>query len=366
MKKKKWIFTFLFLVEPALGAEMVEFYTGIRQLGMGGVVVATVNDETALISNPAALGKLRDAFVTIADPELTSNGPTYGMGTEGAFADVFDPFKVYEYLTDEEEDHSKDAIYAKGQIFPSVVLKNFGFGFFGKMEYSAYIDEDADEDEAFKYNYTNDYAAILGYNLRIWEGRIKIGFSGRAINRIEMHESFDSDPTQVTEIDSSDYVKEGVGIAGDAGIILTGPWTWLPSIAAVWRDIGHTKFNQNDGLLLDTEERPDIVHSTVDVGFSITPLLSNFSRVQIAGEYRDVTMANKDTDPMKRIHAGIEFNFYDALFFRGGMNQRYWTAGMEIALGILQFQVASYGEEIGTAENPREDRRYLGKLAIRF
>jgi hypothetical protein len=58
-------------------------------------------------------------------------------------------------------------------------------------------------------------------------------------------------------------------------------------------------------------------------------------------------------------------NFADMLFFRGGMNQRYWTAGVEIGLRLLQIQFATYGEEIGvstsTEVKTREDRRYMGK-----
>jgi hypothetical protein len=43
------------------------------------------------------------------------------------------------------------------------------------------------------------------------------------------------------------------------------------------------------------------------------------------------------------------------------MNQRYWTAGFEVASEKLSWQVASYGEEIGTTvagvTTAREDRQ---------
>ena len=44
--------------------ERREFYNGVRGLGMGGASVGVVNDETALLLNPAGMGKLRNAFVT--------------------------------------------------------------------------------------------------------------------------------------------------------------------------------------------------------------------------------------------------------------------------------------------------------------
>src|SRR5882672_8924209 len=73
-----FIFIFLFLIyfanlNQVFAGERKHFYTGVRQAGMGGVVVATVDDETALLSNPAALGKLRNTFVTLFDPQVDAN-----------------------------------------------------------------------------------------------------------------------------------------------------------------------------------------------------------------------------------------------------------------------------------------------------
>jgi hypothetical protein len=48
------------------------------------------------------------------------------------------------------------------------------------------------------------------------------------------------------------------------------------------------------------------------------------------------------------------------------MNQRYWTAGLELASERFQLQFASYGEDIGPSGAPKEDRRWVGKMAIRF
>ena len=69
---------------------------------------------------------------------------------------------------------------------------------------------------------------------------------------------------------------------------------------------------------------------------------------------------------MKLIHAGMEFNFGDVFFMRAGYNQRYWTAGLELASEHFQYQLASYGEEVGTKDTPKEDRRYVFKFAFRF
>jgi len=69
---------------------------------------------------------------------------------------------------------------------------------------------------------------------------------------------------------------------------------------------------------------------------------------------------------MRRIHAGFELNLNYIMYLRGGMNQRYWSAGAEFAMRFLQIQGATYGEEIGTPTAFKEDRRYEGKISFRF
>jgi hypothetical protein len=161
-------------------------------------------------------------------------------------------------------------------------------------------------------------------------------------------------------------VKEGAALAGDGGVILTAPWSYLPTIAASFRDLGGTTFNQGEGFFYKPGVKPDYVAPTVDVAIALFPIHSNYLRSTWTVEYHDVATASQETDHLRRAHGGFELNYADFLFFRAGMNQRYWTAGLEFAISKFQFQAASYGEEIGTATATREDRRYIGKFSFRF
>jgi hypothetical protein len=102
------------------------------------------------------------------------------------------------------------------------------------------------------------------------------------------------------------------------------------------------------------------------MGLTVEPILGKRLRMQIAADYRDAMTYSTELDQMRRIHVGLELNYADTIFLRGGMNQRYWKGGMEISLNYVQLQLASYGEEVGTKELTREDRRYMGKFALRF
>jgi hypothetical protein len=347
---------------PALASsfngEIDEFYTGVRSLGMGGVYVNTVNDETALLTNPAGLGKLRDFTLTIADPEL-----------HGAFANTeivnvtnfMDAISI-QGLLDRLNQARGQKWHSKLQLFPSFVAPNFGVGLLGKYQINASVDPAG---TVYRLDYVNDWALALGYNFRMYGGIVKVGVSGRFVNRTEIHGDLDPASTGLTV---AGLAREGMGVAADAGLILTAPIAGLPALGVSVRDVGNTSYNFREGMFNATTLRPEDTEQTVDVALSFQPILGNRTRTTIAFEYHGVTtpLVEDQEDVIKRSHAGIEFNFADFAFVRAGANQGYWTAGLEFATEKFQLQVASYGEEIGNPNGRREDRRWVGKFALRF
>lgn len=352
-----FLFSILSLVVNATAGERYEFFNGARQMAMGGAVIAVVNDETALISNPAGMGKLRQNYVTLIDPEIHLNQNITRFATASNITGTLS----LQGLLDTLNHHPDKHYHLQANLFPSLIIPNFGFGVLANWTYNAEV---VSATNTFNLRYRNDYAAIVGYNFRLFDGILKIGFNAKYINRAEADEALPSSSTGLT-LDS--VVTEGNGIASDAGLIFTLPYTYLPTLAVVVHDVGHTKFDAGGGMFYDTPSRPELVPQTYDAAFSLSPILANRTRLQITGEYRDVLNAYNEQDIFRRIHAGVEFNFSDMIFVRGGYNQKYWTAGFEFAMNSFQFQVASYGEEIGTDNvNNREDRRYIMKFSVRF
>ncbi len=362
----------------SVATERFDFYDGIRELSMGGTAVATVNDETALLLNPAALGRLRNYFVTVFDPELELGAKTQSMAGSNLMG-FLDPQTVL----DDCNASKGNRFHERAQMFPSFVVTNFGFGIYGRYATDAYVDPN--NANKFTYQYRNDYAGVLGFDLRLFDGRIKIGTNMRAVNRVESNRTdipnTSTGLTKTTVINAQTVVSEGMGVASDAGIILTAPWAGLPTLAAVYHDLGETSYNLNHGMEYSTTFRPVRTQGTLDAGFSINPALSNNVRMVISAEMRDVTDAMEpatvDTKDQltRRLHAGVEFNFYDIFYLRAGYNQGYYTAGVEISMLNTQLQFATYGEEIGdiitasstsTTYKAVEDRRYVAKFAYRF
>ncbi|MGZ6480212.1 MAG: hypothetical protein ACXWQE_12965 [Bdellovibrionales bacterium] len=346
----------LFLSANTFAAERYHYYNGIRQMGMGGASVATVNDETALITNPAALGKLRDYFITVFDPELDIGVQTQQIAGTSELS-MTDPQKAL----DKANLHPDKHLHLRGQVFPSIVVPNFGVGFFGKYVVDSQLDSATN---LFTYDYTNDYALVMGVNFRFFNGIMKIGSNARITNRTEVRNST-IDPTS-TNLTLSGLASSGVGVGSDTGIIMTAPVAYLPTIAAVYRDAGRTSYGLRDGIFMKTATKPDSTPGTLDGAISISPILGKRVRSTWTVELQDSLNVAKEKDIMRRAHGGVEFNFADAVFVRAGMNQRYWTAGLELSMMNYQFQAASYGEDIGPDQTPKEDRRYVVKFAFRF
>src|SRR4051812_9789976 len=87
----RMFFFFILIFSQAIFArEVRENYNGIRTLAMGGASIAVVNDETALLINPAGLGKLRDFYGTLFDPESDGSAKMIDMYKVKAFTNPWD------------------------------------------------------------------------------------------------------------------------------------------------------------------------------------------------------------------------------------------------------------------------------------
>lgn len=343
-------------------SELREFYNGARGLAMGDCGIGIVNDETALAINPAALGKLRNSYGTIFDPEFDIGNNLLDLYRAKAFSQPFALDSVAPTILQSPNTY----YHARQQLFPSFVTKNFGIGIYQRYLLDAQVSTDTTTMETY---YRDDLALLLGYNFRFFDGRIKIGFTGKLVSRIEMNEA--ALPTNIAldlpSLNTAGYMKEGVGAGADLGLVLTAPWTYLPSLAIVARNVGNMKYNSSfDVRLKGTTARPADELQDVDAAVTFSPIQNKNVRSVWTIEYRNILTSSTETDKAKLMHAGMEFNFGDVFFLRAGYNQRYWTAGFELSSERFQWQYTNYGEEVGTATANKEDRRHVLKFAFRF
>lgn len=342
--------------QSLFAAESRPFFRGVRAQGMGGAGVATVNDESALFINPAGLGKLRGGYFALVNPEIEMNFDT--VAGIGANYSAITAFMNPQAMHDLAVRNPNRNIHAAFQLLPAFVTTNFGFGVLAKFASDAEYNPTTN---TVSHNYINDYAAALAYCFRLLEGRIKIGVSGKLVNRIQYTQTVTGGST----INLATSAREGTGAGWDLGVIFTMPWTWLPTLAIVAHDVGNTKFNLGNGYFYPTGNKPPDQYQSIDAAIAVFPYDGKTTRTSFTIEWRDAQNPESQ-DIYRRIHAGFEVNFADFLFLRAGMNQRYYTAGLELAFDRQQLQLATYGEEIGTYPSFREDRRFIFNYSFRF
>lgn len=353
MKRISYLIVSLLLTTTAVEArEWLEFYNNARTNAMGGAKIAVTSDDTSVFRNPANLGSFRGAYATGLDPELEVSEHFLS----NLAATTTDVSKTKDLLLLNRDKH----YHAKLQLTPSVSMRNFGIGLIYKNEISAIMNTAGTTMDTM---YRSDLGAVLGFNYSFFDGRVKFGLSGRMINRIEVDNAV---LDAAGSFDIATIGSEGTGIGADIGLILQAPVIYLPTLAVIAHDLGGTKFTNSSGMRLTTTNRPQEVKQTVDLGLSIQPIHDKGSRSIFSVEYSDLTDSHLEAFQAKRIHAGFEYSWNDIFYVRAGVNQNYWTAGIEIASERVSWQVTSYGEEVGTVSAPIEDRRYNTRFAVRF
>lgn len=342
---------FIFFISSVSAAD---FYQGIRQMGMGGAAIAVVNDETSLLLNPIGLGRLRESFITVIDPEITTNTASVSAIQDLAL-DVVDIGEIY----DELQSHQDKNYFFRAQMFPSFATRNYGFGFLAKYDVSA---RRRSADQLLDLQYTSDWAGVIGYNKSFFGGQVKVGVSGRYIDRVEYIGEVDP---SVQSLNTKALAVNGTAAAVDLGVSFTSPTQMLPTFSVLVKDLGDTSFTLGKGMRDDylTIGDPAKIPMEMDVAVALFPIWSNSIRGSFTVEYDNALESGKAE---KKLHAGFECNIADRFFLRGGWNRGYFTTGIEYATTRLQFQFAYYGEEIGTDDNPIKDDRLAAKVAYRF
>lgn len=356
--ESSWILKVLLLMATVpVHGEVFDLYRGARGQGMGGADTAVVNDETALLVNPAGLGKLRNKIGTLFDPEIEFGERVSRMYLKKSFSGFTDLNALSPTL-----DTSREKPYHyKQQIFPSFVIKNFGFGLLIKDSMDAMMNADGTTITA---NYFSDWVLATGFNFRFWDGRIKLGLTAKAINRVQASGDF----LVAESLKIQDIGKEGYGVGTDAGLILSAPWAWIPTLSIVGRDIGGTNFS-NTGFRYKLADKPDPLKQDADVAIAFFPIHSNQIRSTFTFEHKHVLTASEYANKMQLYHFGWETNISDLIFFRFGMNGNYWTTGFEIASERTQFQIAYFANDASptsASTTAIEDRRWTLKAVFRY
>jgi hypothetical protein len=325
--------------------ELFEINNSVRALGMGNAFVSIVDDKDSLFYNPAGLGKVDSVRVTLVGLSAGANG------IEG-------PKLVQDLQDSSKFAETVQSVYGKkywagGGARAAVVLPNYGFMVYNNVDAFARpmnpaasnIDHNLVSDFGFAagFAYKLDWftAGVVAKRVSRYGGRGEIGVATLAsLSPDEIKKSVEN---------------RGSAFAMDLGFNASPPGPLKPTFSFVIRNAGLTQFSADSGVNRVPSDSPEWI---AGMAFDLD---AGFARLRPAV---DVKWANRTSVPLgKRLHMGAELQL-PLIAMRAGFNSGYYALGAGVDLGVLNFDAATYGVELGAYPGQQEDRRYMAQFTF--
>jgi hypothetical protein len=319
-----------------------ELITSSRALALGNSYMCKVDDPWSAFYNPAGLGTFRGFMFHLTNLHLEMNngfkdivGEGNVGGVSGNFSKALTATGVRELLADNPGTTS----HARLNFFPNMTFRGLTLGYVYSQQSRARLQSSTSDLELAE---RKDVGPMMGLNISLFGGIIKIGAAATILTRKEFQKDFAQ--TESIVIDEDLDYKQGTMTHVVAGTRITLPIATLPTFSVVSRNASNAKFSQPDlgGL-------PNEVPQTVDYGFSITPHLGRTVRLHLEASYKDA--ANKYEMPAnRRTGFGMEIDFSRVMFIRAGYGDGWGSGGIGVRNNEFIFDLTSYAIEMTTID----------------
>jgi hypothetical protein len=341
-----------------------ELVTSARARAMGNAFISKVDDSAASFYNPAGLGTIRKTHFHLSNFHVEANKGWFdaGLGGKafkavGKFTSALDEDGLRELL----EDSPGTLSYNRFQLMPNFTTRYFSLGYlYSKQSMAMVVRDEATEALTYDYIVRRDHGPYASMNLSFWGGIFKIGFTGVFLQRKEADGSQPADEAVVLE--DGDYYK-GLAFHGITGLKFTLPWKYLPTFSVV----SHNTFGNQFSARKRALGQPESIPSTIDVGFSLIPQISNLSRLHFEFNYKDVAGEVDDVKTLRKMLFGVELDVARSFFIRLGYGDGYGSAGMGVRAQKFEVDLSTYAVETSGREfAKKEDRRFALSLSSGF
>ena len=367
----------------ALDFTIQQSYVSTRALAMGNAFGPVVDDYSAIFYNPAALAKRKDGDLHLPLRAGMSDG------LQDFLTDVDDATSIG------DEDEEVDAIN-------ELIQKNFGeqlhlraslpSGFLVRPNWGlAVLPGEVSADIAFhrgvgptvNVNVYADTQVAFAYagegKLGSRDNKFYWGSTVFALHRVFASQALNATTlADDAEVFDESIAAEGLTVDAHVGFLFEPAipnkrfFKFLeyakPTFSFVVRNIADYGFPINLGVVNDEEKEPPKLQRRIDTGAKFDlPKLWVFEP-KFAFEVRDILHENWSF--VKGTHVGAELYWQMFDWWMGywsvGLNQGYYTAGIGAKFSLFQIDVATWGEEAGSDDDPIESRRYMVELSLDF
>lgn len=329
----------------ANAAPLETFYSGIRPLAMGNAFTAIADDKNAVFYNPAGLNSVKDGRVDLLSPLIEVSQTIVDLGNDASGLDTTDTSGTVDSLKKYVGNHLR----GRASVFPNYTRKNFEIGFLENFSLDAKVRQ-----PSYPYvntNIKNDAGLVVGMarDFTVKNEKLQFGISGKLIQRRAVSRTYTAVDLSNADYKFEDDLKTGIGIGINMGAIYRVKKSSLESSYGIAiRNLGGMGFGS-----------AGVANQSVNLGVAFNrkvgpvPLMVAFDYVDIFGG-----------GIPKRMHFGVEAELIKIFTLRAGLNQGYMTYGALIDLWLLQFEYASYAEEVGEYAGQSKDQRHVFQLTI--
>jgi hypothetical protein len=360
-------------------------YQSPRALGMGNAFVAVANDYSALFYNPAGLAFRESGELNLSfDVGATTTFASFGKDISNASA------------TKGSETDKQNAIFSAiqkqyGESFggrftaPNGIYVGQGWGI-GFIPADVSVELTPNQPVAISSTIYMDTTFAFGWAdtfKDIENAKVAWGVTGKMINRGYFSKSVDAiELVADSNLVKTSDLKEGYFIDADIGFLYKphipeddGIYSWFrlarPTFGAVIKNVvdadamGSLKlFNKN----ADSNSKPGKLTRVIDIGSRW-----EYPSMWIFGG-RGVLDIKNIMHPAfnlrKGLHLGFEFDWTMTSWWKGsyrvGLSQGYLTAGLSAMFTWFNFDIVTYGEDVGTFSTPKENRLFLTRFSMNF
>lgn len=327
---------------------------GVRPLAMGNAYVSVADDFNALFYNPAGLARISEWDGEILNPTLS-----IGADSVELISDIIDlsGASTAEILDLFQDKTGKNLHFGVG-LTPHLIFQNFGFGigFNTGADITAHSDLDIDTKigaevivpVTYARNFLSDRLSA-GITLK---GRFFAGID-ETLNIETIGQLSDKDNKSDK---NNDLAKAGGGVGIDTGLLFTPIKTMSPTLGISVTDLGGTTYEGNNA--------PKDVLPSVNTGFSIMPLQTDFTFLRLSVEAHSI---NQPIHYSHKLHLGAEWGLSSIFKLQAGLSDGYPTGGFEFDVGLLNMRFATYALDHGTVVGINDDlidRRYVLQIKL--
>jgi len=349
-------------------------------MGMGGAYTAVGGSINALFYNPAGLSNIkREAGFEVTLLKFGGSLSSNFFDFANDLQDVLDIDNETEQLTAFNDlilKYLGENFHLDLQGLALGVAKNneklaFGFTLVGSIQANFATHQGAGTDGLLEVHQKAYAGAIAGVSYKFLEDRLKAGLGVKAFYAESLDHTFTTSEILDHQDDldtyiEDNYLKDGTAISFDVGFIYdVAPDNYFnPQVGLSVLNIGDLDFGEAGKIPM-----------SVNLGFALRPKFEGFhgffKEPVFAFDVVDVTQNNGvDEDWGKRIRVGGEIKVWDNKWttwvLRGGLYQGYPTFGTDFRLGLINFQFATYAEEVGAYAGQKEDRRYMASVSLEW